>query len=339
MAPIGTRMTALIACMFVVALTSGNYAFSVYSGALKHSLKLSQANLDTIATYPYVGGVLTWAPGLLNDRCGPRVTAVLGSVGMAGVLFVYWAVATRRVDWDPVVSLSALGFASMLFNGAITGAVFCSIVKNFPMQRGVVVGIAKAWVGLCGGILTQLYVGFVGKPDNSKSTLNFVALLAGAALLAALVPCIFVVIHKQGTAGARERGLTLRLGLCYVVVFAMCALVTVAALVGDGLAAGPRRAFAIAILCVLLAPLLSTIPWPLCGGGGEGERGATTAVAPLLQGHEKEQLSAPDLPELNTWQVLRTADCWLLYFGVASLSGGGMIVSAKTPSSRLCCFV
>ena len=75
------------------------------------------------------------------------ITAVLGSVGMAGVLFVYWAVATRRVDWDPVVSLSALGFASMLFNGAITGAVFCSIVKNFPMQRGVVVGIAKAWVG------------------------------------------------------------------------------------------------------------------------------------------------------------------------------------------------
>ena len=199
------------------------------------------------------------------------------------------------------------------------------------MQRGVVVGIAKAWVGLCGGILTQLYVGFVGKPDNSEQTLNFVALLAGAALLAALVPCIFVVIHKQGTAGARERGLTLRLGLCYVVVFAMCALVTVAALVGDGLAAGPRRAFAIAILCVLLAPLLSTIPWPLCGGGG-GVRGALAAVAPLLQGL-KEQLSAPDLPELNTWQVLRTADCWLLYFGVASLSGGGMIVSAKTPSS------
>ena len=30
-------------------------------------------------------------------------------------------------------------------------------------------------------------------------------------------------------------------------------------------------------------------------------------MAPLLQGL-KEQLSAPDLPELNTWQVLRTAE-------------------------------
>ena len=46
---LGNRMTALVACFFVVALTSGNYAFSVYSGALKHSLTLTQDDLDSIA--------------------------------------------------------------------------------------------------------------------------------------------------------------------------------------------------------------------------------------------------------------------------------------------------
>jgi nitrate/nitrite transporter NarK len=255
---LGNRMTALVACFFVVALTSGNYAFSVYSGALKHSLKLTQDDLDSIATYPYIAGLFTWLPGILNDRCGPRLTTMLGAGGMAMMLALYWAVATRRVDWDPVVSLVAIGFGSTLANGAITGPVFCSIVKNFPMERGAVVGIAKAWVGLCGGILTQLYVGFIGKPDNSKSTLNFVLMMAGAAAFAAVVPSLFVVVHKQKA--VKEPAMWARLGFCYVVVLAMAALVTVAALIGDGLPTEDRRGFAIGILCLLLSPILITLP-------------------------------------------------------------------------------
>lgn len=216
---LGNRMMALVACFFVVALTSGNYAFSVYSGALKHSLKLTQDDTDSIATYPYVAGLFTWLPGILNDRVGPRATTMLGAGSMGLMLALYWAVATRHVSWDPVPSLVAIGFGSTLANGAITGAVFCSIVKNFPMERGAVVGIAKAWVGLCGGILTQLYVGFIGKPDDSEATLNFVLMMAGAALFAAVVPALFVVLHKQKAVD--EPYMWGRLGFCYIVVLSM----------------------------------------------------------------------------------------------------------------------
>ncbi len=216
---LGNRMIALVACFFVVALTSGNYAFSVYSGALKHSLKLTQDQTDSIATYPYIAGLFTWLPGMLNDRVGSRATTMLGAGSMGVMLALYWAVATRQVSWDPVISLVAIGFGSTLANGAITGAVFCSIVKNFPMERGAVVGIAKAWVGLCGGILTQLYVGFIGKPDNSKGTLNFVLMMAGAAMFAALVPSAFVVVHRQRA--VEEAHMWGRLGFCYVVVLCM----------------------------------------------------------------------------------------------------------------------
>ena len=52
------RLGAFVAAMFIVSLTSGNYAFSVFSGALKHTLNLSQADLDTIAVYPYLAGLL-----------------------------------------------------------------------------------------------------------------------------------------------------------------------------------------------------------------------------------------------------------------------------------------
>ena len=89
----GSRLTALVACMFVVSLTSGNYAFSVYSGALKHTLKLTQSDLDTLGTYPYIAGLFTWIPGIINDRYGARVATVLGCLGMAASLAIYWAVA------------------------------------------------------------------------------------------------------------------------------------------------------------------------------------------------------------------------------------------------------
>ena len=45
------RMVALVACMFVASLTQGQlYAFSVYGGALKATLRLTQEDLDSIAT-------------------------------------------------------------------------------------------------------------------------------------------------------------------------------------------------------------------------------------------------------------------------------------------------
>jgi hypothetical protein len=209
--------------------------------------------------------------------------------------------------------------------------VFCSIVKNFPMERGAVVGIAKAWVGLCGGILTQLYVGFVGKPDDSKATLNFVLMMAGAAAFAAAVPSLFVVIHKQQQKS--EPYMWGKLGFCYVVVLSMAALVTLAALVGDGMDAGGRRGFAIGILCVLISPMLITLPF------GDTRSTAGSIQESLMSGkdgstvdEEEERRIAAEavgLPQKTIGQMMGTMNCWLLWLGVASLSGGGQLVSAN----------
>ena len=58
------RLTAFVACMIVVSLTSGNYAFGIFSGALKHTLHLTQRDLDSIGVYPYLAGLLTWTTGI-----------------------------------------------------------------------------------------------------------------------------------------------------------------------------------------------------------------------------------------------------------------------------------
>ena len=53
-------------------------------GALKATLQLSQEDLDTIATLPYVSGLFAWLPGMLSDRRGPRAAVTMGACGQVG---------------------------------------------------------------------------------------------------------------------------------------------------------------------------------------------------------------------------------------------------------------
>merc|ERR1719201_1134956 len=60
-----------------------------------------------------------------------------------------------------------------------TGAIFSTAVRNYPGQKGLVVGLVKAYVGIGAGVFTQLYVGFIGKPSSSIETgINFILYLA-----------------------------------------------------------------------------------------------------------------------------------------------------------------
>ena len=114
------RMAALVACMFVACLTQGQlYAFSVYGGALKASLELTQDDLDTIATFPYISGLFVWVPGRLNDRWGPRAAIRFGATGMALGTVAYWAVARQLVAAGretavPATSSSSVGATSAM---------------------------------------------------------------------------------------------------------------------------------------------------------------------------------------------------------------------------------
>ena len=325
----------------------------MFSGSLKHNLRLTQEDVDSIAAYPYLGGLFGWVPGILNDRMGSRVACAAGCAGMAVSLVGYWAVATRRLLLPPVASLAALMLLVQWSNAGISAGMFSSLVKNFPLHRGVVAGIAKAWIGLCGGILTQLYVGFVGFPDNSPATLNFVLFMAFTAAFAGVVSML-IVVHPPRP---EERALTLRLGGCVAAILCMATLITTSAM-----AEGDHHPYAVAIVVVLVSPVLTTFSWdrscwerllawlrelraseaaalqgnlqmqtaaPLARGGGGGED--EEEGAPLLQSEGSADAAAPSLslPELTTGQVVQTADFWLFLFGASWLVGGGQVLSVN----------
>ena len=161
-----TTKPAFVGSLFAAAITGVGYAFSVYSGALKKQFGLHQSQLDTISTTYFCAGVLSWVPGMILDKKGPRFTIVLGGSLMGTALTLYWAICRKIIHIHStgtvIFFLCLFGVITFFGSACVTGASFATLSRNHPTCSGTAVGVAKGWVGLCGGMYTQIWTGFVG---------------------------------------------------------------------------------------------------------------------------------------------------------------------------------
>jgi nitrate/nitrite transporter NarK len=129
---------------------------------------------------------------------GPRWTITLGGAVQGTSFVMLWAVSTKLIALPNTGAVMAilvsLSVTQYLGSGLITGAVFASVVRNFPDQRGPLTGLVKGWVGLCGGMLRQTFVGFVAVPSSDAFTLNY-TLLCGIACSFVMLPAQWVMNH------------------------------------------------------------------------------------------------------------------------------------------------
>ena len=90
----------LVTSAFLASLTTGGitYAFGLYGSALKKSLQLSQSQLDTISSANFCAGLLSWIPGMVVDKYGPRFGISVGGILGATALLSYWMVAREFVE-------------------------------------------------------------------------------------------------------------------------------------------------------------------------------------------------------------------------------------------------
>jgi MFS family permease len=168
------------------------YGFSLYGAALKHSLHLSQAELATISSASFLAGMLSWAPGLIVDRFGPKCAIITGGLSSATALTFFWTVATKVIvvkrAWL-VWTLSGFGMLLCLAMALVTGSVFKLIYSTTsPSTKGAAVGAAKGYVGLGAGAYAILFEA-LGRPND----LDCLLMIACFNLMAAALPAFLLL--------------------------------------------------------------------------------------------------------------------------------------------------
>eukprot|EP00884_Botryococcus_braunii_P017132 jgi/Botrbrau1/4101/Bobra.152_3s0049.1 len=182
--------SASIFCQLSAGLT---YCFSLYAGGLKEKFGYSQEQIDELGSACNFGGFFAIVAGLVYDqlegyhRLGPRLTILIATLLNLGGYSLLWFAAVST-EFNPAFWQVAL-IAMLACNGGTWTdmAALVTNARNWPNQRGTVIGILKSCVGLSASVFTSIYVGFF-QPD----ALDFLLFLAVAPALVNLLCLPFI---------------------------------------------------------------------------------------------------------------------------------------------------
>ncbi|GIL65871.1 hypothetical protein Vafri_19517 [Volvox africanus] len=156
------RWLTFVASCLMQASAGLSYVFPVYAPALKELWGYHETQIATVGSCFNIGGYLAIPSGALYDRLekhkrfGPRFVALIGSLLLCTGYLGLFAAASGRID--PCFAFVCI--CAMVGGNSSTWFDTASIVtnvRNFPHDRGTVVGILKAFVGLSASIYSSIY--------------------------------------------------------------------------------------------------------------------------------------------------------------------------------------
>ncbi|XP_049361853.1 uncharacterized protein LOC125826540 [Solanum verrucosum] len=180
-----SRWYMAFSSLMILFMSGATFIFGLYSGDIKSKFGYDQTTLNLISFFKDLGGNLAIISGLIMEIVPPRAILAIGAILNFFGYFMIWLGVTGRISkphvWQMCLYI-CIGANSQSFANT-GGTVTC--VKNFPANRGIVLGLLKGAVGLSGAIMTQLYLGFYGDKKGES-------LILLVAWLPVLVSCIFL---------------------------------------------------------------------------------------------------------------------------------------------------
>ncbi|GMH57066.1 hypothetical protein TL16_g02281 [Triparma laevis f. inornata] len=246
----------------------------------------------------------------------------------------FWAISTKIIDlggmntWTVLILLSLCSIVQFLGSSSVTGQVFATAVRNFPAQKGRVVGLIKGWVGLCGGMYTQIFIGFVPVDLDDQQDplwLYFCLVAAICCISATFVPSQFIEVHDAPAvtgSGAFEANVQRRVHFGYGILLCMGVTVVGSALLEHVVSRAVLTGFAVLIIIIWASPLILAWEGLDVEEVGGGNKGGVVLDVPLIG----EEVGGTKLVSvsLTISEMVRTLDFWLFLWPCLVLIGGGI---------------
>ncbi|KAF6251968.1 Nodulin-like-domain-containing protein [Scenedesmus sp. NREL 46B-D3] len=190
-APYISKWVTFSASAVIQACAGLSYSFSVYAPTIKDTLGLTQTQIATVGSAVNLGGYFAIISGSVYDnlkghhRLGPRLVLWMGCLScFCGYTGLYLMASGKAPNNFPqlLVFAIAAGNSGTYFDTT----TLVTNVRNFPNERGFVVGVLKSFLGLSSSVYTSMYVAFF-EPDA-------VAFL----LMLALLPTVLAALLSLG---------------------------------------------------------------------------------------------------------------------------------------------
>lgn len=153
------KWLAFYAAMMVMVGAGTIYIYPSYSQQIQHTLRYDEAGMSKISYSRFLGQCLGVFNGIIVELIPAWLGLFLSAVMNLGGYFPTWLAVTGQIPRPKVWQMCFyIGVATNSVNFSQTIAIVSS-VNNFPMNRGVVVGLLKGALGLSGAIIIQFCYG------------------------------------------------------------------------------------------------------------------------------------------------------------------------------------
>ncbi|KAK1426269.1 hypothetical protein QVD17_14939 [Tagetes erecta] len=249
------RWFSLFASFLIMAGAGATFLFGVYSKDIKTTLGYDQTTLNLIGFFKDIGSSIGVLSGLMAEVTPIWCLLLIGAIVNFTGYFMIWLTVTNRIPEPRVWQMCAyMCIAANAQNFENTG-ILVTTLRNFPQNRGVVLGLLKGFTGLSGAIIAQIYLAVYG--DDSKAAILLIAWLP-TALSLVFVYTIREIDHVKEKESIDE----LKVFYQFLFVSIVLALFIMAMTIAQKMVAFTPAAYAgsATIVCVLLfAPLFISI--------------------------------------------------------------------------------